>query len=144
MAEPSTPSRPAASPAAGPGPEALQRSVKARRLLLIATLVVVLGSFMPWVDTAVGNVPGYRGGGLWTFYAAMLGFTGALVPWLRVAVVQAGVLALVAVALPLWQVVHLLTLVGTGGWLPGIALVLVLAGGVTAGVATWRLAALAR
>ncbi len=139
MAEPSTPPRPAASPAPGPGPEALQRSVKARRLLLIATLVVVLGSFMPWVSTAVGNVPGYRGGGLWTFYAAMLGFTGALVPWPRVAVVQAGVLALVAVVLPLWQVVHLLTLVGTGGWVPGIGLMLVFGGGVTAGVAAWRL-----
>ena len=86
-------------------------------------------------------MPGYRGGGLWTFYAAMLGFTGALVPWPRVAAAQAGVLALVAMALPVWQVVHMLALVGTGGWLPGIGLVLVLAGGVTAGLATWRLAA---
>lgn len=144
MTGPSTSPHSAASPAAGPGPEALQRAGKARRLLLIATLVVVIGSFLPWVDTAIGNVPGYRGGGLWTFYAAMLGFTGALVPWLRLAIVQAGVLALVAVALPVWQVVHLLTLVGTGGWLPGTGLVLVFAGGVTAGVATWRLVALAR
>ena len=144
MAEPSTSPASAASPAAGPGPEVLQRAVKARRLLLLATLVVVIGSFSPWVHTAVGNVPGYRGGGLWTFYAAMLGFTGALVPWPRVAAVQAAMLALVAVALPLWQVVHVLMLVGTGGWLPGIGLVLVLAGGVTAGVAAWRVAALAR
>ncbi len=139
MAAPSTPPRPADPPAGGRQPGALERAGKARRLLLIATLAVVIGSFLPWVSTAIGNVPGYRGGGLWTFYAAMLGFTGALVPWPRVAVVQAAVLAVVAVVLPLWQVVHLLTLVGTGGWLPGAGLVLVLAGGVAAGVAAWRL-----
>ncbi len=139
MAEPSTTPQHAAPSAAGRPPGAHVRVVRARRLLLIATLLVALGSFLPWVSTAVGNVPGYRGGGLWTLYAAMLGFTGALVPWPRVGAVQAGILALVATALPIWQVVHLLTLVGTGGWLPGAGLVLVLAGGGAAGVAAWRL-----
>lgn len=116
------------------------REVRARRMLLLATAAVILGSFLPWVSTALGNVPGYRGAGLWTFYAAMLGLTGAFVPWRRVALVQGAVLAAVAVALPAWQVVHLLQLVGTSGWLPGLGLVLVLGGGAAAGLATWRLA----
>lgn len=139
MVEPSTTPHRAASSAAGQPPAAHVRAVRARRLLLVATLLVGLGSFLPWVSTALGNVPGYRGGGLWTFYAAMLGFTGALVPWARVAAVQAAILATAAVALPVWQVVRLLGLVGTGGWLPGVGLVLVFAGGITAAVAAWRL-----
>jgi hypothetical protein len=111
----------------------------ARKALGGAVLMVMLGSFLPWVDTAAGSVSGARGAGLWTFYAAMLGLAGALVPARRVAAVQAGLLGLVAVALPLWQVVHLLRLVGTEGWMPGPGLVLVLGGGVLAGTAAWRL-----
>lgn len=101
--------------------------------------MVVLGSFLPWIDTAVGSVSGARGAGLWTFYAAMLGLAGALVPMRRVAAVQAAVFALVAVAVPVWQVVHVLTLVGTGGWVPGPGLVLVLGGGVLAASAAAQL-----
>ena len=110
-----------------------------RRLLLVATLMVVLGSFLPWVSTALGNVSGARGAGLWTFYAAMLGLTGAFVPWTRVAQVQAWVVAAVAVALPVWQLVHLYRLIGLGGWLPGIGLLLVLAGGLLAARAALRM-----
>lgn len=138
MASPTSP-RPAA-PAAGPGAPSVADQVRARKLLLAATVLVVLGSFLPWVSTAVGNVPGYRGGGLWTFYTAMLGFTGAFLPWVRVAAVQAGLLALVALALPAWQVVHVLRLVGTGGWLPGTGLVMVVLGGILAAVAARKLA----
>lgn len=101
--------------------------------------MVVLGSFLPWIDTAVGSVSGARGAGLWTFYAAMLGLAAALVPMRRVAAVQAAVFALVAVAVPVWQVVHVLTLVGTGGWVPGPGLVLVLGGGVLAASAAAQL-----
>lgn len=101
--------------------------------------MVVVGSFMPWVDTAVGTVSGARGPGLWTFYAAMLGLAGALVPSRRLAATQGAVLAGTAVALPTWQLVHLLGLVGLGGWVPGPGLVLVLGGGVLAGSAAWRL-----
>ena len=135
----STSSRPATR--ASRGTERAPRSVpNPRRLLLVATVAVVLGSFLPWIATAVGNVSGARGAGLWTFYAAMLGLTGAFVPWQRVAAAQAAILAVVAIALPVWQVVHLLTLVGVGGWLPGIGLVAVLGGGIAAAVASWRLA----
>jgi hypothetical protein len=107
--------------------------------LLGASVMVLLGSFMPWIDTAVGNISGARGPGLWTFYAAMLGFAGVMVPLLRLAGAQAAALGLTAVGLTTWQVVHLLDLVGTAGWRPGAGLVFVFCGGVVALVAAWRL-----
>ena len=94
--------------------------------------MVCLGSFLPWIDTAVGSVSGARGAGLWTFYAAMLGLAGALTPMRRAAAVQAAILAGAAILLPLWQVVRLLGLVGTAGWFPGPGLVLVVGGGALA------------
>lgn len=111
----------------------------ARKALAGAVAMVIFGSFAPWVDTAAGTVSGARGAGLWTFYAAMVGLAGVLVPGWRMAGVHAAVLAVVAVALPTWQVVHLVSLVGTDGWMPGPGLVLVFAGGVLAGSAAWRL-----
>lgn len=116
-----------------------RRMEPARKALAGAVLMVVLGSFLPWVDTAAGSVSGARGAGLWTFYAAMMGLAGVLVPSRRAAVMQGGVLALVAIALPVWQVVHLLRLVGTAGWMPGPGLVLALGGGILAGSAAWRM-----
>lgn len=120
-------------------PRPRRRVDPGRRALLGASVMVVLGSFMVWFDTGVGAVAGTRGPGLWTFYAAALGFAGALVPSRRAAAVQGAVLAAVAVALPVWQVARLLSVVGTSGWFPGPGLVLVLGGGVLAGSAAWRL-----
>jgi hypothetical protein len=94
-----------------------------------------LGAFLPWVYTGVGSVSGARGAGLWVFYAATLGLAGALVPYRRVAAVQAAVLAVTAVGLAVWQVVHLVSLVGLQGWLPGPGLVLSLGAGVLAAAA---------
>lgn len=101
--------------------------------------MVLFGSFLPWIDTAVGSVSGARGAGLWTFYAAMVGLAGALIPWRRVAAVQAMIFAAVALLVPTWQVVHLLSLVGTEGWVPGPGIVLVLGGGVLAATAALQL-----
>ena len=103
--------------------------------------MVVLGSFMPWIATPVGSVSGATGAGLWTFYAAMLGFAAVLVPLRALAVGQGAIFALVAIGIPVWQVVHVLSLVGTAGWRPGPGLVLVFGGGVLAAVATRRIAA---
>jgi len=139
-------SRPMASQASNPTSRgtrdragARPRVDPARKMLGGAVLMVVVGSFMPWVDTAVGEIIGARGAGLWTFYAAMLGLAGALVPSRRIAGVQGAVLAAAAIGLPVWQVVHLLNLVGFEGWMPGPGLVLVLGGGVLSGVAATRL-----
>jgi hypothetical protein len=102
--------------------------------------MIALGSFLPWISTALGSVSGVMGAGLWTFYAAMLGLAACLVPSKKLAIGQGAVMALVAVALPVWQLVHVLTLVGTGGWLPGPGLVVVLGGGVLAAVGLRRMA----
>lgn len=113
----------------------------AKRRLAGAVAMVLFGSFLPWIDTAVGSISGARGAGLWTFYAAMLGLAGALVPsrMRRVGAIQAAIFAAVAILIPLWQVVHLLNLVGTGGWVPGPGLVLVFGGGVLAATAAVQL-----
>ncbi|AEF42460.1 hypothetical protein AS9A_4026 [Hoyosella subflava DQS3-9A1] len=103
--------------------------------------MVLFGSFLPWVSTAIENVSGARGPGLWTFYVALLGLAGAVLPAAlrRVAGVQAALMAVVCVVLPVWQLVHVLNLVGVGGWMPGPGLVFVFGGGVLAGVAAIRL-----
>lgn len=116
-----------------------RRADPAKKRLAGAVAMVVFGSFLPWIDTAVGSISGARGAGLWTFYAAMLGLAGALIPIRRVAAVQAAIFAAVALFVPAWQVVHLLTLVGTDGWLPGPGLVLVIGGGVLAATAAVQL-----
>ena len=103
--------------------------------LLGASLMILVGAFLPWVYTGAGNVLGIRGAGLWTMYAAFLGLAGALVRSPRLASGQAAVLALVATVLPLWQLVHLFGRVGLSGWMPGAGLVLTLGGGVLAGFA---------
>lgn len=101
--------------------------------LLLAAGMLVLGGFLPWVYTYAGPVSGAVGAGLWVFYAGMLALAGGLVPAHRlrmVILVQSVLCGLVALGLPLWQVVHLVRLVGFQGWLPGPGLVLSAFGGV--------------
>ncbi len=97
--------------------------------------MVLLGAWLPWIYTGLGSVAGIRGAGLWTMYAAVLGIAGAIIKRPRLAAVHAGALGLVAIVLPVWQVVHLLSLVGFAGWMPGPGLVLTLGGGVLAATA---------
>jgi hypothetical protein len=97
--------------------------------------MVLVGAFLPWVSTGVGNVVGVRGAGLWTMYAAVLGVAGAMLRSPRPAALHAGLLALIAVGLPLWQVAHLMSRVGLAGWIPGVGLVMTFGGGVVAGFA---------
>ncbi len=116
-----------------------RRMEPARRRLLLASGMALFGAFLPWVLTGLGNFSGIRGAGLWVSYAGLLGLAGALVPMRRLSAVQAAILAVVGVVLPLWQVVHMINLVGVSGWLPGPGLVLCLGGGVLAGAASWDL-----
>jgi hypothetical protein len=107
--------------------------------LLGAALLILIGAFLPWLATGVGNVSGVRGAGLWTMYAAVLGLAGAAIRSHQLAALHAAVLAVVAIALPLWQVVHLVSLVGFTGWVPGPGLVMTVGGGVLAGSAALTL-----
>ncbi|MCW4352498.1 hypothetical protein ONR57_04180 [Hoyosella sp. YIM 151337] len=130
------------SRAAAPSKQVSKRPVvQGRRQLAGAVAMVVFGSFLPWISTAVENVSGVRGPGLWTFYVALLGLAGAVLPAAlrRLAGIQAAVMSVVCVMLPVWQLVHVLNLVGTSGWMPGPGLVLVFGGGVLAAVAAARL-----
>ncbi|MDE0778418.1 MAG: hypothetical protein OSB43_19225 [Nocardioides sp.] len=116
--------------------------VPGRKALACAALLVVLGSFMPWVDTALGAVSGIVGAGLWTFYAAWVGIAGAIISGtgrLRIAAGHALVFGAIALGLVTWQVVHVLQLIGVGGWQPGVGLVFVVGGGVLACVAGVRM-----
>ncbi len=128
------------APGTRPGTARTRRRMDpARRRLLLASGMALFGAFLPWVLTGLGTISGTRGAGLWVAYAAMLGLAGALIPARLAAAVQGGILALTAIILPLWQVVHLLRLVGTAGWTPGPGLVLCLGAGVLAASASWRL-----
>lgn len=111
------------------------RRTPASRHLLGASAMVLVGAFLPWISTGLGNVVGIRGAGLWTMYAAVLGVAGAIVRSPGLAALHAGLLAAVATVLPLWQVLNLVSKVGLSGWIPGVGLVLTLGGGVVAGFA---------
>lgn len=107
-------------PYAGPG----------QQTLLWASVLITLGAFLPWVMTGVGNFTGMRGAGTWTVFAGVVGLGASLMRRRRLVLIHAVGIAAIAIALPLWQVVHLLGLVGFGGWLPGIGLLMTLGGGV--------------
>lgn len=109
--------------------------------LLLSSLAIIVGSFLPWVVVGSGlQVSGFRGAGLWTFYAASLGLAGALVRRRRLAATSAAVAGVVAVALTAWQILHLVAQVGFDGWRPGLGLLMVAIGGVIALRSAWRLA----
>lgn len=127
------------SPATPTAVPTRRRAEPAKRRLGLAVAFVLLGSFVPWVYTPVGSVSGAQGAGLWTFYGGMLGVAALVLKWRRVCAVQAAIMAAVALALPVWQLAHLLRLVGFGGWMPGPGLVLVFTGGVLAALAAYRL-----
>lgn len=114
------------------GAKPRRRSDPVRRRLSLAVVMVLIGSFLPWLFTGLGSVSGARGPGLWSAYAAMLGLAAVFMPWRRVAGVHAAIFAAAAMALPAWQVAHTVSLVGFGGWFPGPGLVVVFGGGVVA------------
>jgi len=111
----------------------------ARKRLILAVGLVMIGSFLPWLY--VGGVPrsGALGPGVWTFYASMLGLAGVLLPYRRIAAGHAAAMAAAAVVLPVWQLAHMIRLVEFAGWMPGPGLVMVLGGGVAAATAAWQM-----
>ncbi|MEQ6899897.1 hypothetical protein [Nocardioides sp. YIM 152588] len=122
-----------------PSTRARQPMHPARKRLIIAVLLVMVGSFLPWLYVGGQPKSGALGPGLWTFYGAMLGLAGVLLPFRKVGAVHAGLLAAIALAVPAWQIVHVLGLVGFGGWMPGPGLVMVAGGGVVAAGCALRL-----
>lgn len=105
---------------------------------------MLLGGFLPWLYTPLGTVMGAVGlertlilgtaPGLWVFYFGLLAIAAGILPprWRTAAIVQGVVAGLVGVVVPVWQVVRMLTLVGTEAWTPGPGLVMSAFGGVLA------------
>lgn len=108
-----------------------------QRLLLLASAGVIVGSFLPWIQTGLGTYQGFLGAGIYTFYAGVLGLAGALVPSAKLAMIQGAIMAAVAIALPVWQIARLLNLVGFSGWTPGVGLALVLLSGLYSARTVW-------
>lgn len=99
-----------------------------QKRMLWATMALFLGAFLPWLYTGIGAIRAFNGPGIFIFYAAFVALAAALIPWHRVAAAQGFVVAAVAAALPVWQLLHVWRLVGFGGWMPGPGIVLSLAG----------------
>jgi hypothetical protein len=119
----SAPSRPAARPRwpyVGHG----------QQTLVWASALILVGAFLPWLMTGVGTFTGMRGAGTWTVFAGAIGIGASLMRSRRLVLLHAYGIAAVAILLPLWQVLHLLGLVGLSGWLPGIGLIMTFAGGI--------------
>lgn len=137
-----------ASVSAAPRPPAAARrrwpyAGAAQSRLLLASLAIGVGSFLPWVDTAFGSFTGMAGPGVWTLYAAVLGIAGSLVRRGRLAALHAAATGAVAVLLPVWQGLTLVDTCAGGACAPGTGLVLVLMAGATALVQVrplWRAA----
>lgn len=104
-------------------------------LLLVASLVTIVASFLPWFDTAFGSTNGAALGGLYTFYAGLIALPGAILRRRRVVLGHTLVLAVVGISVPAWRLAWALSLLPALGqaWLPGPGLLLVLtSGGVAA------------
>ncbi|WP_017624207.1 hypothetical protein [Nocardiopsis chromatogenes] len=100
--------------------------------MLSGGLMLVIGSFTPWVSTPLGNLSGMGGPGLWVMCAGVLALAGALLPYRRIALAHALLPAALAGVLVLWQLARIAQLSGaTDSWgklLPGVGLVIVGAG----------------
>ena len=121
-----------------------RRSLPGQKRLLAASVLILVGAFLPWLYTPFATVTGMRGPGLWTSTVGMLALAGALVPVRLLAALLAFAAAALCVAIPVWQFFRMFNLVGMQGWTPGPGLVLTLGGGVLAGVAAWQLWSLRR
>lgn len=112
-----------------------------QQTLLWASILITVGAFLPWLMTSFGTFSGMRGAGTWTVFAGVIGIGASLMRRRRAVLVHAVGIAAIAIALPVWQVVHLLGTVGVRGWLPGIGLLMTLVGGVAIARATGELRA---
>ena len=110
-------------------------------LLVIAALVTIVASFLPWLDTALGSSSGVMAGGLLTFYAGLLAFPGVMWRNRRVVAGHIFLLAAADIAVPGWRFLWALRrLPGLGeAWLPGPGMLLVVISGVVATVALVQL-----
>ena len=126
-------------------PRQRRRLHPGQKKLIIASIALFLGSWLPWFSTNVGNVTAmwfsFDFGsetlmlagqpGLWTWMASFMALAGALAPWRMFSVASAGLAALVSLGLGGFYLIRALTgsyFFAQANWLPGPGLVF-LAGG---------------
>lgn len=110
-----------------------------QQVLLWASALIIVGAFTPWVMTGLGTFGGMRGAGSWTVFAGAVGLGASLMRRRSLVLVHAVAIAAIAIALPVWQLARLISLVGFSGWLPGIGLILTLGGGIAVARAAYEL-----
>jgi hypothetical protein len=120
-------------------PENKPTGAKRRRLLpgqgrlIVASLLIIAGAFIPWLQTGAGTF--YHPLYLWVFVIGVLGFSAGLVPWQTLAMWQAyatGVLSILLIAWYLLELTSLVARVGFSGWTIGAGLLLTVGGAVLA------------
>lgn len=111
-----------------------------QKILLLVGFGVAVGAFLPWLETPLGTYRGFAGPGQYLFYAGVIGIAAGLVPIRSLAMAQGAVLSAVALCIPTWQMVKLISAVGFTGWVPGIGMVLILGCGVMAARVTAAIA----
>jgi hypothetical protein len=113
-------------------------------LLVLAGFITIVGSFLPWFDTAFGSTNGIVVGGLTTFYAGLLAVPGVM--WRRRAIValHALLLAVAGIGVAGWRLLTAFQQLPAFGqaWLPGPGLILVLVSGGVAAYAFLQLSGL--
>lgn len=120
-------------------PRARRGMMPGQKRMLAGSVMMLVGAFVPWLYTPLGNVSGMAGPGLWTATVGMIALAGALVPLRMLAVVQGFIAAAVAMFIPLWQFWHVFSQVGMAGWMPGPGLLLTFVGGLLCAIAARQL-----
>ena len=100
--------------------------------MAVASLLVVVAAFLPWVETQLGTFWGLDGPGRWTLYAGIVGLAGTLHQRRSLLVVHALLVASVSFGLGGWQILRLVSVCPPNGCLPGIGLMLTLLGAALA------------
>lgn len=100
--------------------------------MIVAGLLTIVGSLLPWVMTPFGSLSGTAGPGLWTLSAGFIAIAGAVLPFRKVAIVHCLGPGVAIAAIALWQVARLVQVSATtGAWgqvLPGMGLVMAAGG----------------
>lgn len=116
-----------------------RRKMPGQLRMLAGSAMILVGAFLPWLYTQLGNFTGMAGPGMWTATVGMLALAGALVPIRVLAIGQGVIAAAVAMFIPLWQFWHVFSKVGMAGWMPGPGLLLTFVGGLLCAIAAWQL-----
>jgi len=129
---------------AGPGRGGATRRAfpplgRGQGLLLAASIGIMVGSFLPWVDTIAGRFWGMQGAGVWTFYAGAIGLAGGLVARRWMARASGVIVTAAAIGLPAWQVLHLANTCDWQVCMPATGLAMVGALGLVTARATYLL-----